>query len=273
VVVSADGKSVYYAAFASDDVARFDRDPATGSLTYQGCISSDSNTAGCTLIFGAVANGVNTGLDGLYSVTATADGKSVYTASQGGDAVARFDRDPATGALTYDGCITSNNVVPGCTLTPGAAANGPLDAAVSVTASADGKSVYATSQNADAVVRFDREPEPPAVEPPPPAQPPSNQFSFGKLKLNRHKGTAKLNVEVPGPGELVVSGKKLKPAATVATAAGELSLVIKAKGKAAKKRRERGKVKLKANVTYTPTGGTPSTQQEPVKLIRLPHTG
>ena len=38
--------------------------------------------------------------------------------------------------------------------------------------------------------------------PPPPPPPPDNSFSLGKLKRNLKKGTAKLTVKVPGPGEL-----------------------------------------------------------------------
>src|SRR5262245_33196376 len=36
---------------------------------------------------------------------------------------------------------------------------------------------------------------------------PSNRFSFGKLKRNKKKGTAKLPVTVPGPGTLTYAGK------------------------------------------------------------------
>ena len=32
--------------------------------------------------------------------------------------------------------------------------------------------------------------------------PPDNEFSFGKSKKNKRKGTAKLTVNVPGPGEV-----------------------------------------------------------------------
>ena len=48
---------------------------------------------------------------------------------------------------------------------------------------------------------------PPGTTPPdttpPDATPPANEFSFGKVKKNKRKGTAKLTVEiVDGPGEL-----------------------------------------------------------------------
>jgi hypothetical protein len=109
---------------------------------------------------------------------------------------------------------------------------------------------------------------------------PSNDFSLGKLKKNKNRGTALLTVDVPGPGKLDLSGFGVKPqrslgGATVSkevTKAGPVTLRIKAKGKKKTKLSNRGKVKVKVNVTYTPTGdvpgiGTPSTEPRRLKLI------
>ena len=52
---------------------------------------------------------------------------------------------------------------------------------------------------------------PPPTSPPPPS-PPSNEFTLGKPKLNKRKGTARLAVTVPGPGELALSGNGVKAA-------------------------------------------------------------
>jgi hypothetical protein len=102
---------------------------------------------------------------------------------------------------------------------------------------------------------------------------PSNAFRFVRVKRNRKKGTARLTVNVPNPGELVLSGKGVKRAgASGAIAAkrvpapGEVELLIKAKGKKKRKLNETGKVKVKPNVTYTPTGGDPSSQSRKLKL-------
>jgi hypothetical protein len=108
---------------------------------------------------------------------------------------------------------------------------------------------------------------------------PSNDFSFGKLKRNKNKGTATLAVNVPGPGTLALTGKGVKtqrPAARAVaskavSAAGTVKLLIKAKGKTKKKLNKTGKVKVKVKVTYTPTGdlpGVPNTQTKRVKLIK-----
>ncbi len=105
--------------------------------------------------------------------------------------------------------------------------------------------------------------------------PPSNEFSFGKLKRNRKKGTAKLTVNVPGPGELALSGAGLASqrlaggrSAKPVAAAGAVKLLIKPKGKKKKKLKKKGKVKAKAKVTFTPTGGTAATQTKSLKLKR-----
>jgi hypothetical protein len=105
---------------------------------------------------------------------------------------------------------------------------------------------------------------------------PSNQFTFGKLKRNKKKGTAIQKVEVPGPGDLALAGKGVKHqraasarragAAKPVAAAGTVGLKVKAKGKKKKKLKRTGKVKVKIKVTYTPTGGTPNTESKRVKL-------
>ena len=105
----------------------------------------------------------------------------------------------------------------------------------------------------------------------------SNNFSFGKLKKNKKKGTAKLTVDVPGPGTVSLAGKGVKAqrprsgeritAAKAVTEAGTVTFPIKAKGKKKSKLQSTGKVKLKVKVTYTPSGGAADTETKPVKLI------
>jgi len=98
---------------------------------------------------------------------------------------------------------------------------------------------------------------------------PSNDFSFGKVKKNKRKGTAKLTVNVPGGGELeLAKTKKVKADEESPEAAGKEKLSIKPKGKAKKKLNSKGKAKVKANVTYTPDGGTPNTEDKKIKLVK-----
>ena len=121
-------------------------------------------------------------------------------------------------------------------------------------------SVPSTSE----VIRYG-EPGTAAPPCPPPAVPiaaaaPSNRFRFGKLKLNRAKGTATLTVNVPGPGRLVLKGDALKKATKAAKRAGNVTVAVRAKGKALKALREKGKATLRAKLTFTPTGGAALTK-------------
>jgi len=104
------------------------------------------------------------------------------------------------------------------------------------------------------------------------AEIPTNEFSFGKVKKNKRKGTAKLTIEiVEGPGELNLAGtKKVKPddEAVEGEGAIEEKLAIKPKGKAKKKLNNKGKAKVTAEVTYTPDGGEPNTESERIKLVK-----
>jgi len=101
---------------------------------------------------------------------------------------------------------------------------------------------------------------------------PSSSFSLGKAKLNKKKGTATLTVNVPNPGELTGSGKDVKVASAAviskAVTPGKVKLTIRAKGKKKGTLNETGKVKVKPKITYTPTGGSPSTQVKKLKLIK-----
>src|SRR5207247_11064412 len=89
VAVSPDGQNVYTAGDGDSAVGVFRRDPMTGRVTF----------------VEAKRDGVD-GVDGLlgaYGVTVSPDGNSVYVAGAGEDAVAAFQRDAMTGALTFVG--------------------------------------------------------------------------------------------------------------------------------------------------------------------------
>jgi glucose/arabinose dehydrogenase len=121
------------------------------------------------------------------------------------------------------------------------------------------------------------QPQPPSPAPPQSPAPspslseplPSNEFSFGRLKRNKKKGTAKLTVKVPGSGELqLAKTQKVKVDNEVAEDEGKEKLQVKPKGKARKALNRKGKAKVKAEVTYTPEGGEPNTGSKKIKLIK-----
>ena len=88
VAVSRDGKSVYIASQISDAVARLNRNLTSGA------IAQPSGTAGCVSETGAGTCANGHALDSPYGVAVSRDGKSVYAAALGSDAVARFNRAP-----------------------------------------------------------------------------------------------------------------------------------------------------------------------------------
>ena len=141
VAVSADGKSVYVASSADDAIIRFNRNKTSGALTPRGCVE-DTGKDECAV--------ETAGLDGANSVAVSADGKSVYVASSFDDAIVRFNRNKASGALTPRGCVEDTGQDECARETAG------LDSALSVAVSADGKSVYAASEIDFAIVRFKR---------------------------------------------------------------------------------------------------------------------
>ncbi len=115
---------------------------------------------------------------------------------------------------------------------------------------------------------------------PPQVQISYTPLSFGKLRRNKHKGTATLSVNVPGPGTLTLTGKGLvkqrsvgafravKAAAKSVIAARRVKLTVRSKGKKKRKLNRTGKVAAKAKVTFTRTNGVPLTKAKRIKLVK-----
>jgi hypothetical protein len=107
------------------------------------------------------------------------------------------------------------------------------------------------------------------------AAPPSNLFRFGRLRLNKKKGTATLAVKLPDPGILTLRGKGIVARRLGFAGAGvsrslggqgSVKLRIKPKGASLRKLERTGRVKVKAIVTFAPRGGTPKTRKRPIGL-------
>ncbi len=140
---------------------------AVGDLTYQDCISGETESGpapgsgACALIPSASAGGVFSGMQFLQGVVVSPDGTSVYAVSENDDAIARFSRDPGTGALTYIDCISGETSLTGdCTLLTSATAGGKnsgLDRVRAIAMSPDGAHLYAVAHNDDALVHFSRD--------------------------------------------------------------------------------------------------------------------
>jgi DNA-binding beta-propeller fold protein YncE len=149
VAVSPDGANVYATSLESDSLTAFHRDQRTGALSQlpggSGCISG-LPVPGCAGGRAVVGPDV---------VTVSPDGKNVYIGSFFGNAIAVFNRDPASGALSQPtdttGCITQAPTS-GCAI--GLALGAPEGMAIS----GDGTSVYAATAVSNAVAIFTRNP-------------------------------------------------------------------------------------------------------------------
>lgn len=97
----------------------------------------------------------------------------------------------------------------------------------------------------------------------------SNLFSFGKPRLNWKLGTAVLPVTVPGPGTLVLSEKQGGEQTKRPIAAATVNMLVSAKGRK-KELLARGKLRVSVRVTFTPTGGTPSSKSKSLVLKVAP---
>ena len=112
---------------------------------------------------------------------------------------------------------------------------------------------------------------------PPSLRPPSNVFRLGDVRKNKRRGTARLEILLPGPGTVVLAGRKVKERRVVenvnpATAGGLVSTEVAVKPK----RRTRAILKVYGvavaplSVTFTPVGGSPRTRYTRVWL-KLEH--
>ena len=148
VAVSTDGRNVYVASEVSNSLGIFDRDPVTGALTQKpgtaGCISEDGSGGACE---------DGRGLLTASRVVVSPDGENVYVASQLSSAIAIFDRDPATGALTQKpgtaGCVSNSGDV----CEKARALDTPRELAISP----DGRNLYVAAQLSSAVTVFERD--------------------------------------------------------------------------------------------------------------------
>ena len=102
----------------------------------------------------------------------------------------------------------------------------------------------------------------------------SNKFTLPRKKISSKTGKATISVKLPGAGKLELLGtakvgkKTIKVGRTVLNAgkAGTFNLQLKPGGAAKKQLRKKGKLKVKLQLTFTPSGGTSSTQKSSITL-------
>lgn len=157
IAVSPDGRSLYVVSgnFHGAVVARFARDPLTGALAYQGCLTGDlragpSTEAACSPLPTATADGNGSGLFDASGIAIDPDSTHVYVTTARDGGVVAFDRDPASGALSFVGCVNSSRSARGCARAPGSILSGIGSPVVSP----DGRYLYAAAGASDTVSAF-----------------------------------------------------------------------------------------------------------------------
>jgi DNA-binding beta-propeller fold protein YncE len=143
------GASVYVASNAADGIAVLRRNGTNGALTQgaglDSCITERGSGGTCT---------DGRALDDPVSVATSADGRSLYVASDAADGLAVLQRNTTTGVLTQAtgtvGCVTQRGTGGQCI--DGTALEDP----VSVAVTPDGKGAYVASNEDNAVAAFSR---------------------------------------------------------------------------------------------------------------------
>ena len=176
VAVSPDDTSVYVASNVTGSISHLARDPASGQLTWKGCLDS-AGSQGCVDVPG-------TPLVGVFGLAVSPGAGSLYVASIGSDSVSHLVRNTAGGDLSWESCL-ANTADQGCADVPAA----PLDAVREVAVSPDGKSVYAGSGFSNSVTHF-RVPDPlppPGGGPPPPGASDTLAPTISRLSLTNRR--------------------------------------------------------------------------------------
>ena len=138
VAVSPDGRHVYATGNVSDSIVVYGRNALTGALT-----SNQSFT--------------DVDLDGATGITISPDGKHVYVAANNADQVVAYSRNTDTGNLTeIDTFKDGDTYICGIEPLQFCPMNG-LDGAYGIRISPDGKYLYITGHNDDALVVLARQ--------------------------------------------------------------------------------------------------------------------
>jgi hypothetical protein len=108
-----------------------------------------------------------------------------------------------------------------------------------------------------------------------PGSAPSNAFSV-KGKKSLSSGAVRVTVKVAGPGPVTAkdagSGKaRFKTVKVSSSKAGTVTLTLKPSAAARKLIAKRGKLKVKALITFAPTGGTPARHTTSVTFKKPKH--
>jgi len=92
------------------------------------------------------------------------------------------------------------------------------------------------------------------------------KLKLGATKLDKAKGTATLEVKVPGAGSVTVSGKDVVKTKRSAKGAKKLKLTIRPRGNAKTALLQTGSAKVKAKLTFKPKSGSSVAKTKTIVL-------
>ena len=301
-IVSPDGKFVYVGGIFSGGVAVLSRDPATGAVTVLGddgnlnastaiAISPDDNfvyeagppsssssaSSAISVLMRDSSTGrltpvsqINNGAAGVADLSdisglaVSPDGQCLYATSRADSSLGYFTRNAATGGLTFDGAVVEGT----------GGVTGLADAR-DVAVSDDGKNVYVASPGDGGVAVFTRNP---TTCVPTFVQLAQDLFTIAPPTVDQKDGTATLPVDVDTSGTLASSVQPLasKDSARPATDGARLisvtgpttvDLPISLSGQSQEELDKHHKLSVNVAVTFTATGGAPTTKTATVELV------
>lgn len=134
MVISPDGRHIYVTGSGTDTLSVYSRDSESGLMSF-----IEIHEEGVDNVYG---------LNGIFSICISPDGKHLYTTGWWDDAVAVFVRDIHSGTLIFVNAYFDNiNGIDG------------LDAPSDITVSPDGRHVYVTGISDNAIAVFSRNTE------------------------------------------------------------------------------------------------------------------
>jgi 6-phosphogluconolactonase (cycloisomerase 2 family) len=157
--ISPDGRWLYLVSgsFHGSVIARFAREPLTGALAYVDCLTGDTEPGptgvlACARIPSATHGGYGSGLNEPSGIAIGPNGRHVYVTADLDESLTTFARDPANGALSFAGCLSSNDRATACRQVP--AGRRVLAGLGSPLLSPDGKYLYAAASRAATIDSF-----------------------------------------------------------------------------------------------------------------------
>jgi DNA-binding beta-propeller fold protein YncE len=258
LAISPDGNYVYEtgplspSSSASSAISVLSRDASTGQLTP---VSEIQNGA----------DGVS-GLSDMWGLAVSPDGHCLYATSRADNSLGYFTRDQSSGALTFEGVVSE-----------GSGGVTGLGNARQVTVSPDGDNVYVASPTDNGVAVFSRNSMTCA---PTFLELAQDLFTLGQPSVDSTQGTATLPVSVDTGGVLDVSvapvtaqGSSMRrtagdPQVIQVSQAGVVNVPVSLDPQQAQELDALHQLSVKATITFTASGGTPTTKAVVIQLIK-----